>query len=93
MQLNIPPVIENIEEIKAIYDAEEKVGQQLENEIRDRDLDTCIRTSTEYGIARREKILKIQPQNTDSLEDRKFRVLTKWYDDCPYTNQDLYKQT
>ena len=33
MQLNIPPVIENIEEIKAIYDAEEKVGQQLENEI------------------------------------------------------------
>ena len=89
MQLNIPPVIENIEEIKAIYDAEEKVGQQLENEIRDRDLDTCIRTSTEYGIARREKILKIQPQNTDSLEDRKFRVLTKWYDDCPYTNQDL----
>ena len=24
MQLNIPPVIENIEEIKAIYDAEEK---------------------------------------------------------------------
>ena len=89
MQLNIPPVIENIEEIKAIYDAEEKVGQQLENEIRDRDLDTCIRTSTEYGIARREKILKIQPQDTDSLEDRKFRVLTKWYDDCPYTNQDL----
>ena len=47
MQLNIPPVIENIEEIKAIHDAEEKVGQQLENEIRDRDLDTCIRTSTE----------------------------------------------
>ena len=56
MQLNIPPVIENIEEIKAIYDAEEKVGQQLENEIRDRELDTCIRTSTEYGIERREKI-------------------------------------
>lgn len=53
MQLNIPPVIENIEEIKAIYDAEEKVGQQLENEIRDRDLDTSIRTSTEYGIVRR----------------------------------------
>ena len=45
MQLNIPPVIENIEEIKAIYDAEEKVGQQLENEIRDRDLDTCIPVS------------------------------------------------
>ena len=43
-----------------------KVGQQLENEIRDRDLDTCIRTSTEYGIARREKNLKkYSHRNTD----------------------------
>ena len=29
MQLNIPPVIENIEEIKAIYDAEEKESEIL----------------------------------------------------------------
>lgn len=81
--------IENIDEIMAIYAAEEKVGQRLEKEIRDRDLDTCIRTATEYGISRREKILKIQPQDTDSLEDRRFRVLIKWYDDYPYTYNDL----
>ena len=35
------------------------------------------------------KILKIQPQDTDSLEDRRFRVLIKWYDDYPYTYNDL----
>ena len=89
MQLEIPAAIENIDEIMAIYAAEEKVGQRLEKEIRDRDLDTCIRTATEYGISRREKILKIQPQDTDSLEDRRFRVLIKWYDDYPYTYNDL----
>ena len=73
MQLEIPAAIENIDEIMAIYAAEEKVGQRLEKEIRDR----------------REKILKIQPQDTDSLEDRRFRVLIKWYDDYPYTYNDL----
>ena len=55
MRLDIPFVLENIEEIMAIYAAEEKIGQQLEKEIKNRDLDTCIRTATEYGIARREK--------------------------------------
>lgn len=38
MQLEIPAAIENIDEIMAIYAAEEKVGQRLEKEIRDRDL-------------------------------------------------------
>ena len=60
MQLEIPAAIENIDEIMAIYAAEEKVGQRLEKEIRDRDLVTCIRTATLDGISRREKILKIQ---------------------------------
>lgn len=92
MQLEIPMVLENIEEIMAIYAAEEKVGKKLEKEIKDRDLDTCIRTATEYGISRREKILKIEPQDTDSLEDRRFRVLTKWYDTYPYTYTDLMQR-
>ena len=39
MQLEIPAAIENIDEIMAIYAAEEKVGQRLEKEIRDRNLD------------------------------------------------------
>ena len=31
----------------------------------------------------------MNPQDTDSLEDRRFRVLSKWYDDYPYTYNDL----
>lgn len=50
MQLEIPAAIENIDEIMAIYAAEEKVGQRLEKEIRDRDLDTVFaqQPNTEY---------------------------------------------
>lgn len=89
MQLEIPFVIENIDEIRAIYNAEEKTGSKLETEIESKDFDAYIRTATEYGISRRESILKIKPQDTDSLEDRRFRVLSKWYDDYPYTYNDL----
>ena len=89
MQLEIPQVIQNIDEIMAVYNAEEKVGEKFENEVANVDLDISIRTATEKGIGRREKILKITPQDTDSLEDRRFRVLAKWYDDYPYTYKDL----
>ena len=44
-------MIENIEEIKAIYEAEEKVGQQLEDEIRQQLLDKgIILEDTRQGV-------------------------------------------
>lgn len=89
MQLEYPEVILNIDEINAIYEAEEHTGEELAKEIEYADNDIAISTATERGIKRREEVLKIKVQDTDSVNDRRFRVLIKYYDDYPYTLNDL----
>lgn len=83
--LDFPETILKIDEIKAIYDVEEKTGGILQEEIRNLDKDISIVTATERGIERREKILGIKHQDTDDLEDRRLNVLTKWNEEYPYT--------
>lgn len=89
MQLEYPEVILDIDEINAIYEAEEHTGGELTKEIEYTDNDIAISTATQRGIKRREEVLKIKAQDTESLDDRRFRVLIKWYDDYPYTLNDL----
>ena len=92
MQLEYPDVILNIDEIKSIYDSEEKTGIQLEKNIEKTDTDISIITAAESGIAHRENILGIKPQDTQSLEERRFQVLLKWTDSFPYTEKSLRKK-
>lgn len=92
MQLEYPSVIMNIDEIVKIYEAEEKVGNKFDEAIQDVDSDIYIEDATEVGIARREKILNITAQDTDTLEERRFRVKTKWNDSYPYTYMDLMQR-
>lgn len=92
MQLEYPEIILEIDEIKAIYDAEEDVGTAVTKEIENTDLDIAISTATENGIGRREKVMGIKAQDTDTINDRRFRVMIKWYDDYPYTLNDLLKR-
>lgn len=89
MHLEYPECILDIDEMRAIFDAEEVVGQKFEDNIADCDSNTSIAGSSETGIKRREKILGINPQDTDSLELRRFRVMLKWYDSYPYTQDSL----
>lgn len=44
-----------------------------------------VESATNIGIKRWESILKISPKGTDSLEDRKFRVLARLNERVPYT--------
>lgn len=66
--------------------------QKLMQAIEDLDADIHIQTATEAGIARREKILGITPLDTDTLDDRRMRVLGQWYDVFPYTWFDLIRR-
>ena len=47
--------------------------------------DQFILTAGESGISRWEKILGIVPKGTDTLDDRRFRVLTRLNEELPYT--------
>ena len=51
-----------------------------------------IKTADEYGISRFEKLLDIFPNAEDSLEDRRKKILIKWFDMIPYTIKMLKKQ-
>ena len=84
--------IQNINEFKAIADAIDPEISDLNNKIADMINDQFIETATEKGIARRERMLKIQPFSDDTLETRRFRVGVKWNNHLPYTYRQLEKK-
>lgn len=88
----LPPVIQELRELQAITNAEnpefqlvfDTSEQVLKNQfINDCDLD---------GIKRYEDVLKIKPSLNDTLESRKFRVLSRWDDKMPYTWNSFLKK-
>lgn len=86
------PILRNIKEFKEIAKAErpeiiyilEAIDTTLSN--------TFIETSDEYGIKRFEKMMGIYPEEGDTLETRRFRVMVKWNEETPYTLETLKNQ-
>lgn len=91
MLINVqyPEVVLNIRDVKAAIEAGDKMSVLVERHIDELDNNINIMTSEESGIARREKILGIQPPDTASLEDRRLEVLMRWYDTPLYTETTL----
>ena len=85
----LPYVLRDYTEIQAIL-----VGQQPELdqawEAAETLLDNQFIVSAEgLGLSRWEKILGITPKGTDSLADRRFRILARWNEELPYTIRQL----
>ena len=72
-----PDIIKDIREFKVLAEAQDNslslIYDALEN-IMD---DQFIETAKNYGVARLEKIVKIKPKDTDTIEERKFKLLAK----------------
>lgn len=51
-----------------------------------------ISTADEYGISRFEKMLGIHPTSEDTLESRRSRVQSKWFNAIPYTMKVLLQK-
>lgn len=66
----------------------EKLEYQQENLVNESFILTC----NEDGLARYEKLLKITPLANDTVETRRFRVLSKWNTTIPYNFAYLEKQ-
>lgn len=81
--------IRSIKEFESISDIEDIELTLLKNEISEVMDDLFIKEATEKGIARREKMLNIQPFADDTLESRRFRVQSRWNDNLPYTYRQL----
>lgn len=89
IRVEYPEVVINIKDVKAAIDAGDKISDMVDKNLEELDNNITILTSEVSGIARREKILGIQPPDTASLEDRRLEVLMRWYDTPLYTETTL----
>lgn len=84
-----PPHVWAIPEIRAVQAAVDYVLEQVEAEIESMENMLLISTSDESGISRYEQIMGIKPQDTATLDERRYEAKLKYYDTYPYTEKDI----
>ncbi len=84
-----PDILKNVMEMRAIMNAETPLIQAVWEACESCMNDQFISEATENGIARREKMLDITPYATDTLADRRFRLLSRYNENTPYTRKSL----
>lgn len=85
----LPDILKDVREMQAIMEAENPEIQALWQACEDCMNDQFISEATKNGIARREKMLGILPSSTDTLEDRRLRLLSWYAQGIPYTRPGL----
>lgn len=85
-------MLREINEFQQICSAEEAELTELRNELSGIVGDNFVQSLSESGCARWESMLKITPKATDSVQDRRFRILAALNQDTPYTMRGLRQQ-
>ena len=76
-------------EVQEIMKAEQPELDFLWKACEDALADQFILDATEYGVGRWESMLSITPKDTDTLDERKFRILVRLNQELPYTMTKL----
>lgn len=87
----LPPIFYEIKEMIEIAKVENPILESLWLEIENALLDQFLLTATERGIKRSENMLHINVMATDDIETRRFRLLTRFNEQVPYTRPILRK--
>ena len=87
----LPYVVRDYAEFKGISEAEQPEFESAWGSSDDLLNNQFISTAGNLGLSRWEKILGITPKGTDTLEDRRFRILTRLNEELPYTLPQLRK--
>ena len=92
LQDYLPPVLLKTYEFPLLCDTEQQEFDRL-NAAADAVLDAqFVTTAGERGIARYEKIFGIMPKDTDTLDERRLRVLAKINAQLPFSVRRLRQQ-
>jgi hypothetical protein len=86
----LPPIKQNIRELKAKFNA--GLQPEIDNvwlTIRQRLDDSFASTASTYGLRRFEKIYNLVVKPTDTIQERRFRVLARMNERLPYTYKRL----
>ena len=82
----LPPVIKDVREYQAIMNSGEQAElSALWDAVDAAFNDQFVNSATLNGVQRWESILGIKPKGTDSLDARKFRILSRLNEQLPYT--------
>lgn len=89
----LPPVLQGVREYKVICNtAEQPEAEEAWASAFQGLADQFLLTAGEYGIARHEMILGILPKGTETLEERRFRVIARYLEQLPFTIRALRDQ-
>lgn len=88
----LPEYVQEYQEIKEIMNVEDYELQIADDESEVIKNNLFIQSCNEKGIARFEKIMNITPLETDTLESRISRVMTRWNESLPYTEDFLKRK-
>ena len=85
----LPLFMQEYFEMQKIMETEQVEIDRLWLEAENALADQFIMEATENGVKRWESMLGISPKDTDTLDERKFRILTKRNQELPYTLRKL----
>lgn len=85
----LPPVLRRVRELREITALETPVMQALWDAAETAMNDQFLSTAGKTGLASRERLLSITPSPGDTVEDRRFRLMTLYGSDTPYTRRRL----
>lgn len=85
----LPYIVRDYAEFQGITGAEQPEFENAWAAVDDLLNNQFITTAGNLGLSRWEKILGITPKGTDTLDDRRFRVLTRLNEELPYTLPQL----
>ena len=85
----LPQYMQDYMEIANIMGTEQPEIDKLWGSIEAAFSDQFIMDASAYGVARWESMLKISPKDTDTLDERKFRILSRLNQELPYTMNRL----
>ena len=92
MMRKVPDVLKDVREIKALMHTENSEMNLLSTALALYLNNTFVDSADEYGIGRWESILHILPKLTDTLDERRFRVLSRNQRAASFTLRSLEQQ-
>ncbi|EQF26314.1 hypothetical protein QEW_1355 [Clostridioides difficile CD160] len=85
----LPQILQDKEEYIKAFNADNKEIKILHDKLDDVLNDQFLEDLTITGIKRWEKIMSIVPKSNESLEDRRFRIFSKYISKLPYSEKFL----
>lgn len=85
----LPTVLHEIKEIIAVAEVEKPVLEAVWQSIEDTLNNQFVVTTNETGASRYERMLKLVAGESETIETRRFRILTRYQEQAPYSYKVL----